>query len=930
MTSKSNEPVNNAAQKETSRVSRRRPKTSFERSFKTLLEQMQAEHYHGSVLFTGEAGIGKTTAALNFGKTLGIPVVVIEVPHITEEHLINIPFIVQNQNDKTGGTSTAEVHGDPNSKDAKTEFWKDKGEYKIILANSVLYSTLTKKHITPDEEYLDYINNHAPSECRAMFFKYGGNENTIPTVFKTIRKKISVILFIDELYRTTTANIRNMLRGLMDGFIGKHKLPSSVFQVYASNMVDTGGEGGVEDVAEHEHYLEVDFTPPTKDEWFEYFISKYINHSVMNEQSEIVLDYFQEALEDQDISFTDYESSVRTSPRRWEQLLLYILSSIPTKSQADADALITHVKHNFIHYKTGDYSKELMEKVVAATREVIKRTSSLTSANFKDESDWKDELDHYIKQYMKIGSARKHVPVLSGLPGTTKTKTAYQLASDNHLDLIMVNATTLSRDDVEGQPVPQKIDSENDSVDVAFSPSKLYQVIVEGMREARAENLKMIKDMYADNPSAMKAAIQEYDNRRWKYLVFFDELNRVKSNTFNSLRKVLLEKEFGVDGDGNPIKLPKGTMFIAAINPSGKNTQEFTDHFRDVVDIIPVAPDFRKFQAYINSLSFSNADPEIVTNAKELLNNFIDAFNSGRNSSDKQFYMTFGDESYIDQRTLTATFHQLVLKLTSALSEVADLETEYDDATNEEKMEIIRENLVDALMMGLGFKLTHVNGVDRDTIRDKINAWLDTISDTNLEGLLSKRHGQGMHISKIYEQCIEGDIDIAQLAGNDNFLSHINEVSDQELRREVTSAIIAALSSRNNEINDMITTKTLPKLELVKGEYGLEIQKHGTEKETLLGYFSKGLLFSLMINQQSANRLTSMAKGMNEAVKLMGEILLQNNPNFTYDQVNEETGEKFTITDPQTAVMRFVGSYGVNLRSELQDMIEQINELYGD
>ena len=59
MTFKSKDPANTAEQKETSRVSRRRPKTSFERSFKTLLEQMQAEHYHGSVLFTGEAGIGK-------------------------------------------------------------------------------------------------------------------------------------------------------------------------------------------------------------------------------------------------------------------------------------------------------------------------------------------------------------------------------------------------------------------------------------------------------------------------------------------------------------------------------------------------------------------------------------------------------------------------------------------------------------------------------------------------------------------------------------------------------------------------------------------------------------------------------------------------------------------------------------------------------
>ncbi len=786
-------------------ISRRRRSTAFERAFKTLLEQTRAEHYHGSVLFTGSAGIGKTTTVLNFGKTLGIPVVVIEVPHITEEHLINIPFIVQNQDTKKGGTSTAEVHGDPNSTDANSEFWKDNGEYKIILANSVLYSTLSKKQTTPDDEYLDYINNHAPSECRAMFFKHGGNEDTIPAAFQAIRKKVSVILFIDELYRTTTANIRNMLRGLMDGFIGKHKLPASVFQVYASNMVDTGGDGGIEDVAEHEHYLEVEFVPPTKDEWFEYFISKYINHSVMNEQSEIVLDHFQQALQDQDISFTDYESSVRTSPRRWEQLLLYILSSIPVKTQEDADALITHVKHNFLHYKTGEYSTDLMNKVMAATKAVIKKTSTFSSATVKDESEWKIELDHYIKQYMKIGSARKHVPVLSGLPGTTKTKTAYQLASDNHLDLIMVNATTLSRDDVEGQPVPQKIDSENDSVDVAFSPSKLYQVIVEGMREARAENLKMIKEMYADDPSSMKHAIQEYDNRRWKYLVFFDELNRVKSNTFNSLRKVLLEKEFGVDGDGNPIKLPKGTMFIAAINPSGKNTQEFTDHFRDVVDIIPVAPDFKKFQSYIDSLTFKNADLDIVTHAKEMLNDFINSFNSGRNTSDKQFYMTFGQESYIDQRTLTATFHQLVLKLTSAVSEVVDLEREFDDSTHEEKLEIIKDNVAEALMMGLGFKLTHVHGVDRETIDDKIHAWLDTISDTMLEGLLSQRHGQGMHISKIYEQCIEGEIDIAQLAGNDHFLSHISEVSDQELRSEVTSAIISALSNRNNNIDDMIT-----------------------------------------------------------------------------------------------------------------------------
>ncbi len=85
-----------------------------------------------------------------------------------------------------------------------------------------------------------------------------------------------------------------------------------------------------------------------------------------------------------------------------------------------------------------------------------------------------------------------------------------------------------------------------------------------------------------------------------------------------------------------------------------------------------------------------------------------------------------------------------------------------------------------------------------------------------------------------------------------------------------------------------------------------------------------------MINQQSANRLTNMAKGMVEAVKMMSKILEQNNPDFTYTQHNDETGETKIITDLETAILFFVGVYGANLRIELQDMIDRIDELYGD
>src|SRR5574343_2115187 len=46
------------------------------------------------ILLAGDPGVGKTSFIRFFSLLTGIELITIEAPHITEEHIINIPFIV--------------------------------------------------------------------------------------------------------------------------------------------------------------------------------------------------------------------------------------------------------------------------------------------------------------------------------------------------------------------------------------------------------------------------------------------------------------------------------------------------------------------------------------------------------------------------------------------------------------------------------------------------------------------------------------------------------------------------------------------------------------------------------------------------------------------------------------------------------------------
>ena len=152
---------------------------------KTLrhMDAMSSGHQVGGILLAGDPGIGKTTFISMLGKLLGMKTIVIEVPHITEEHLINIPFIVFNPQ---GGKESGNTEID--------------SEYKLVLAQSNLYTQMTSAAPMSDANYLSYMKS-APRHVQELFKALGGNEDTIPPSIAEARKNHKSILFLDEYYR---------------------------------------------------------------------------------------------------------------------------------------------------------------------------------------------------------------------------------------------------------------------------------------------------------------------------------------------------------------------------------------------------------------------------------------------------------------------------------------------------------------------------------------------------------------------------------------------------------------------------------------------------------------------------------------------------------------------------------------------------------
>lgn len=808
---------------------------------KTLrhMDAMQSGHQVGGMLLAGDPGIGKTSFIALLGKVLGIKTIVIEVPHITEEHLINIPFIVFSpQGGKESGTDKV-----------------DPDEHKLVLAQSNLFTQMTSVTAMSDQSYLAYMKS-APATVQQIFNALGGTEDKIPPVIAEARQSHSVILFLDEYYRQSSMRIRNIMRGILNGNIGMHKIPKSVYVIYASNMRD----GGVESIPSNHQFNAIEYKTPTKRDWFEYLISTYEKDANVKVNT-AVMDKFKSILEDADLSHEDTVAEVRTSPRRWEQLIMYVNNAIPVANREEARALITNVRNNFIHYQTEAHSS-LATKVTDAVAELIQETTPdipATGTDALEPHEWRSALQHAVDAQIKAGGTRKHIPVVSGPPGIGKTTQAAAVARSHNLRLVELDVGELYAEDAIGMPIPGE--RKGDNISVKFSVPKLFHQINSIIATKDAAYREALLEEYGSEGTAKYA---EYEKQRWKYLIFFDELNRVDEKTFNALRKVILEKNFGPSGDkdGSLLELPKEAIVVAAINPEGHGTETLTQHFRDVIDVIPAKASWESTKTWLRAKNFKGIGEEVKNSSLNIIQSFIDKFKTSDTGIGKQqqpFYMDLGGaELYISPREYADMFATMVREVGAAVQEFKGGEDDIEEL-REDVDEAVSEALEDSLNM-----VFYKHEVDKHEFMMQMQNWIRTLPDDMYEGLMTRVAGTpGASGSDTLSAALKKYMDGHKLTSmpDDSIFVNLNSgLNNAQFISEVKDAIVNALSSEAS-IKAHIISQSHGQLQL-KGDDLVTTNAPAS----LLENFMRAVMYSLHIHNYSYDRIAQVGRAMSQSM----------------------------------------------------------------
>jgi len=830
-------------------------------------------HHKGGILLKGDPGVGKTTAVETIASLLGMNAVVIEVPHITEEHLINIPFIVFSSATNSSHTGVQQVTP----------------ENKLVLAQSNLYTLLTSTKSMNDAQYLEHIK-HAPTYIQRLFQQFGGTATKIPDAFHQARQAYSVILFLDEYYRQTSTRIRNILRGILNNKIGMHDIPDNVYIIYASNMKDQG----LEQIAPNAQFTGVKYATPQSKDWFDWLVAKFEKDEHVRLHDD-VLKTFKKILKDEHMSYIDVAKEVRTSPRRWEQLILYVNSSIPVRDEAQARALLTNVKHNFINYQTGEHS-DLANKIVDAVAKLIQETSNVKvdASNVLEGHEWRNALNHQVEQAMKLGPRRKYIPVVAGLPGIGKTAQAAAVAEKHNMRLIEIEVSQLNPDDVIGLPLPGSR-SDDDDISVKFSVPKLYREIMGKIKHADDAYITELKKKHGADANKY---ISQYLDQRWKYLIFFDEINTVDEKTFNSLRRVVLEKNFGPSGDekGGLLELPKGSIVVAAMNPQGFHTTEMTHHFKDVIDVVPATASWRQTKQWLQGKKFTNVSTDIPTVAMNVLQEFVDKFKTRESEypqDQRPFHLNVGSPLYISPREYTDVYATLVRELNAGISKVLQDETIKADEIRDKVDTVIADALEDSLSF-----IFDKHGLEEEEFMHQLRAWVSSLDESFLGGVLSKK-AKTTPMAHTLKSYMDGhnvtgmpeDIDIVNANNNTNNVQFIEDVRDM---------IVSKLTDKN-AIKKYILDENQPKVTL-KGD---TIVADLMSTVSLFENFILALLYTLHIHKYQNDRVASVGRALSQALsETVGKLVKAG-------KIDDDTRDD-------------VASSTVQLRSDIHDLVSSL------
>jgi MoxR-like ATPase len=803
---------------------------------------------HPSVMLAGDPGIGKTQFLEQFASLMGLSVITIEAPHIIEEHLINIPYIVTDTKGKQTGGETEVVEK----------------KYSIEIADSNLYTALNRVRKNTDKQYLSDIYTDAADDTKAIFEELGGNETTVPPDIEILRSKYRVILFLDEYFRTTVPRILKMLRGILNNKLGLHDIPKDILIIYASNISDVGGS--LAKIPKNAQLPPIDFPVPTKDEWFSWLVYKFKQEHRGVTLKKEVINKFYHALNDEHISYFDPASKVRTSPRRWEQLLLYVNESLPVKDEHEARQLLTNVKVNFRNYVKGGHS-ELVDTVMKAVSELIEETSHFDVAanNTQSEHDWRSTLEHQIKLKMKLGDHRKYVPVIAGEPGIGKTTHIQQIADDLDLRLIDFEVDKFNAEDATGLVTPHK--EKGKKMETRFSTPMLYRLITDKIKKEDEEHIAQLK---ADGKTR---EAKEYPNKRWKYLIFFDELNRASDpKVFNALRRVLLEKNFGPsdESNGEVLKLPEGSIMVAAINPDPKEEGviEFTDHVKDVLDIIPAAPNWNSTVQHLEDTKVPYAEDNAAHTTLDVIKKFVDKFKTKEPSiqvSERPFYINIGKNIYVQPREYKAMYLEAAVALTEELQRIRkhDLKKATADELKEYEQDakLTLYKSIRRFLLGLAVIRNNIKGTE---FFEDLKTWFLHSPEIDIgEGLF---YHVGSKVKRtflgVFDDIFEGNY-AEHLADNQDFINYLENITGDITKfKESLTEFIEKKLKDPADIEKYLTKDDYPLIVLKDGE----IKEDKGKKVTLLANLMSEARIALIMHEYDNSMVEALGVGVLKAI----------------------------------------------------------------
>jgi len=249
------------------------------------------------------------------------------------------------------------------------------------------------------------------------------------------------------------------------------------------------------------------------------------------------------------------------------------------------------------------------------------------------------------------------------------------------LAVITVDCTNIDPESIVGVSIPK---DPNTDPTVEFTAPPLLQEIMDNRKTADEKFTERLSSLVKSGEITADEAKTRQSNRRkqkYQYLVFFDEFNRVNElDTFNSLRRLILEKEFN-----EAYSLPDDMLVVAAMNPAGgQGIHKLTHHMRDAIDIIDAVPSWTVLTDYFNNTLIPSLVEEYidkdslpygytVKDIEKFANDFIQTLNSTftlkRADEELSAFIieASGANFYFDPRGYTAILKTFLSQITDGL-----------------------------------------------------------------------------------------------------------------------------------------------------------------------------------------------------------------------------------------------------------------------